>query len=126
MALLANGARGRRRQFCGVDDGAGYGPPRVLIRRTVAALARNRLFGEYRARVPVDGAGNMQGAPGATEDALLAHRPREIRFRDPLEPRGQIVSPAIRVITDRRLRQVVADLDKISGGVTVRFNNIRD
>jgi hypothetical protein len=59
----------------------------------------------------------MPRPPGVAEHALRAYGSREIRFGNLFVPGAKTIRVAARVITGRRLKERVGNLNQISGGM---------
>ena len=124
MALLTDAVASRRRELGRIDDRARYRPPQVFFNRTVATGARNSLFRKHGRGVLVRCAWHMQWAPRMAEHALLTDWPREIRLGNMLVSGRQTVGFAIRVVTDRRLKEMATNQNQKASGVFARSDGV--
>src|SRR5579864_344491 len=85
----------------------------MFFNGSVAAVAGNSHFANYRRTISIDSKLNRKHAAGVAKEAFRRNRPGEIRQAILLESRRHVPLVPIRVIGSRRLKQIVADANYV-------------
>ena len=126
MTLLANAGASSRLEFRRVNNAAGAGVGKVLLRWAVAAFASDCFFGKSRRTILVQGAWDMKRCARMAKHTFFANRPSEIGVTLLLKSRGQAVCVPAPIVSHRRLEQISANVHQIAAGVVARTDNVVD
>ena len=101
-------------EFCRVDDRPRHGLLLVSFTWAVATVAGNALFQESRRPIPVQCVRNRLRLSRMAEQTLQRDRAREVRTSGFFIAGSNVPQAAVRVIGERRLKQVIAGLNQIT------------
>jgi len=125
MTLLANAIPSSRRELLRIHDRMRHRIAQVSFSRTMTPLARYSLLLKWRGFIAVQSSSNRFRPPGMAKQTFRRDGSIEIRPSILLISRRHVPNPAICVIGNRRLEQMIANLNQISERMRARADNVR-